>query len=204
MGKTTTAGLFAEVGTPVYDADAVIHQLYARGGAAVAPVGSAFPDAVVDGAVDRRRLSALVLGAPEKLRHLESITHPLVFADRAGFLKAARASGAPVAVIDVPLLFETGGERLTHAVAVVSAPGEIQSARVLARPGMTTASLEAILARQTPDAEKRRRADFVIDTGHGLEPAREAVRRILHTLSDRNWRSAHPDRLDAGAEHPQN
>lgn len=203
MGKTTTAGLFAEAGAPVYDADAAVHRLYAQGGAAVGPIAEAFPGAVIDGAVDRARLSGLVLGDPAALRRLEAITHPLVFADRARFLATAAETGASVAVIDVPLLFETGGERFTHAVAVVSAPPAVQRARVLARPGMTPDKLDAILARQTPDADKRAGADFVIDTGSGLEPARAAVADILHTLSDPAWRSRHPDRLDATSEHPQ-
>lgn len=202
MGKSTTAILFAEAGAPVYDADAAIHALYARGGAAVGPIEEAFPNAIGDGAVDRGRLSALVLNDPVALQRLEGITHPLVFLDRAGFLKRAAETGAPVAVIDVPLLFETGGERFTHAVAVVSAPAEVQRARVLARPGMSETKLAAILARQTPDAEKRARADFVIDTGGGLEPARAEVGRILGALHDRNWRSRHAERLDDGAEPP--
>ena len=201
MGKTTTAALFAEAGAPVYDADAAVHRLYARGGAAVAPVAAAFPEAVLDGAVDRARLSAEVLGDPGALRRLEAITHPLVFLDRAAFLR--EAAQAPVAVLDVPLLFETGGERLTHAVAVVSAPADVQRARVLARPGMSQAKLEAILARQTPDAEKRARADFVIDTSQGVEPARAEVNRILRMLDDRMWRSRHADRLDDWREPPQ-
>lgn len=203
MGKTTTAAMFAEAGAPVYDADAAVHRLYAAGGAAVAPVEAAFPGVVADGAVDRARLKARVLGDPEALHRLEAITHPLVFADRAAFLKSASASGAPVAVVDVPLLFETGGERLTHAVAVVSAPATVQRERVLARPGMTVEALQAILARQLPDAEKRARADFVIDTGSGLEAARAEVRRVLDIMSDRNWRSAHAERLDGRAEPPQ-
>ncbi len=203
MGKTTTAALFAEAGAPVYDADAAVHRLYAPGGAAVAPIAAVFPGVVVDHAVDRPSLSARVLGDADALRRLESLTHPLVFADRAEFLRAAAASGASVAVIDVPLLFETGGEHLTHAVAVVSAPADIQRARVLARPGMTADKLDAILSRQTPDADKRARADFVIDTGHGLEPARDAVQQVLHILYDRNWRSRHRERLDARAEAPQ-
>jgi dephospho-CoA kinase len=203
MGKSTTARLFAEAGAPVSDADAAIHELYAPGGAAVAPIEAAFPGVVAGGAVDRARLGARVLGDPEALRRLESITHPLLVQHRAGFLRASAESGAPVAVLDVPLLFETGGERLTHAVAVVTAPTEAQRARVLARPGMTEAKLDAILARQTPDAEKRARADFVIDTSAGLDPVRAEVKRILSLLSDREWRSRHPDRLDDGPEAPQ-
>jgi dephospho-CoA kinase len=203
MGKTTTAAMFGEAGAPVYDADVAVHRLYAAGGAAVAPVEAAFPGVTADGAVNRVQLKARVLGDPGALRRLEAITHPLVFADRAGFLEKAAASGAPVAVIDVPLLFETGGERMTHAVAVVSAPEPVQRERVLARPGMTPAALDSILARQTPDVEKRARADFVIDTGSGLEATRAQVRRVLDDMSDRNWRSKHPDRLDGTGKPPQ-
>lgn len=200
MGKTTTAAMFAAAGAAVYDADAVVHRLYAPGGAAVAPIDAAFPGVVADGAVDRARLSARVLHDPAALRALESITHPLVIADRAAFLAEAGGADASVAVIDVPLLFETGGQRLVHAVAVVSAPEGVQRERVLARPGMTPAKLDAILARQLPDAEKRARADFIIDTGAGLEPARGQVAAVLEALYDRDWRSTHPDRLDAPPE----
>jgi dephospho-CoA kinase len=202
MGKTTTAAMFRDAGAPVYEADAAIHALYARGGAAVEPVGALFPEVIVEGAVDRQRLGARVLNDPEALRRLEAVTHPLVFADRAAFLQAARESDAAVAVIDVPLLFETGGERFTHAVAVVTAPPEVQRARVLARPGMTEAKLAAILARQTPDSAKRARADFVIDTSQGLEPARAQVERILRLLEEPTWRSRHAERLDGGGEPP--
>lgn len=203
MGKTTTAALFGEAGAPVYDSDAAVHRLYAKDGAAVAPVAAAFPEVVVDGAVDRQRLGARVLGDPDALSRLEAITHPLVFLERARFLEEAAATGSRVAVVDVPLLFETGGERLVHAVAVVSAPAEVQRARVLARPGMTAAKLDAILARQTPDAEKRARADFIIDTSSGLDAARAEATRILLALSEPNWRSRHFERLDGGAEPPQ-
>jgi dephospho-CoA kinase len=200
MGKTTTAAMFAAAGTPVYDADAAVHRLYAPGGAAVAPIEAAFPGVVQDGAVDRTILSARVVGDPEALRRLEAITHPLVFADRAAFFAAAALAGAPVIVIDVPLLFETGGDRMVHAVAVVSAPEALQRERVLARPGMTPAKFEAILARQTPDAEKQARADFVIDTGSGLAPAEAQVATILSTLKAPDWRSGRTDRLDPPGE----
>ena len=202
MGKSTTARLFGEAGAPVYDADSAVHALYARGGPAAALLEAEFPGVARDGAVDRAALSARVLGDPDALRRLERIVHPLLAQSRAEFIRAADASGAELVVIDVPLLFETGGERLMHAVAVVTAPTEVQRARVLARPGMTADKLDAILARQTPDADKRDRADFVIDTGGGLEPARDAVQQVLHSLSDPNWRSRHPDRLDRRPEPP--
>lgn len=203
MGKSTTAAMFAQLGAPVYDADAAVHALYAPGGAAVEPVEIAFPGVTNDGTVDRARLRARVLGDSEAMRRLEAITHPMVLAGRSAFLHDAAARGAPVAVIDIPLLFETGGQRMTHAVAVVTAPAEVQRARVLARPGMTEDTLDAIVARQTPDAEKRAGADFVIDTGLGLESAQAQVRQVLDILCDRNWRSARPDRLDDAGEPPQ-
>jgi dephospho-CoA kinase len=182
MGKSTTSAMFQAEGVPVYDSDAAVHALYAAGGAAVAPVQAAFPGVVVDGAIDRTRLSAAVVGDPEALRKLEAIVHPLVGAHRIGFFEDAQAAGHDIVVLDVPLLYETGGDKKVHKVVVVSAPAEVQRARVLARPEMTEAKFEAILARQTPDAEKRARADFVIDTGQGLEHARGQVRDILTRL----------------------
>ena len=187
MGKSTTARLFAEAGVPVHDADAAVHRLYAPGGAGVEPVATAFPGVVHEGAVHRGRLGAHVTGKPKALAKLEAIVHPLVAADRDDFFEKARAAGAPVAVLDIPLLFETGGEALVDAVVVVSAPAELQRARVLARPGMTEERLAVILARQVPDADKRARADFVIDTGSGIEVAREAVRRILAIVTAPGW-----------------
>lgn len=179
MGKTTTAALFAEAGAPVWDADAAVHRLYARGGAAVAPIAQAFPDAVVDGAVDRARLSARLAQDPPAFARLEAIVHPLVAADRQAFLDQAAARGVEVVVLDIPLLFETGGETRVDKVVVVSASPELQRQRVLARPGMTAERFEALLARQVPDAEKRARADFVIDTSNGLEAARRQVGEVL-------------------------
>jgi dephospho-CoA kinase len=202
MGKSTTAEMFADEGVPVYNSDAAVHALYQPGGAAVEPIAAAFPDVVVEGAVDRERLAARVLNDPEALRTLEAITHPLVLQDRARFLSEAAEEGEDVVAADVPLLFETGGQRLVHAVVVVSAPPAIQRERVLARPGMTEAKLESILARQLPDAEKRARADFVIDTGKGLAPAAKAVRSVLNALSNPGWRSRHGDRLDGSGEPP--
>jgi dephospho-CoA kinase len=182
MGKSTTAAMFAAEGVPVYDADAEVHALYAKGGAAVAPVEAAFPGAVVDGAVDRTLLSQGVVGKPDELKRLEAIVHPLVGATRAGFFEAAAAAGADIVILDIPLLFETGGESRVDAVVVVSAPADLQRARVLARPGMDEAKLEAILARQMADVEKCARAHFVIDTGKGLDHARAQVRDVLTRL----------------------
>jgi dephospho-CoA kinase len=189
MGKSTTAAMFAAEGAPVYDADAAVHELYAAGGAAVAPVKAAFPGVSEAGAIQRGRLSARVLNDPEALRRLETIVHPLVGAHRQAFFEQAAQANAKILVLDVPLLFETGGDKGMDAIAVVSAPYDLQRERVLARPDMTAEKFDAILNRQTPDAEKRARADFVIDTGQGLEPARAQVKRILETLADPQWRS---------------
>ncbi|MFK4058788.1 dephospho-CoA kinase [Brevundimonas sp. NPDC046655] len=187
MGKSTTGRMFADEGALLWDADAAVHRLYARGGAAVEPLGQAFPGVVVDGAVDRARL-AEALGRDETaFKRLEAIVHPLVAQDRAQDLGAARAEGVRLAVLDIPLLFETGGEAFVDAVVVVTADPEVQAARVLARPGMTRERFEAILSRQTPDAEKRRRADFLVDTGRGLDAAREQVAQIVGTVLDPAW-----------------
>ncbi len=184
MGKSTTAAMFAAEGVPIYDADAEVHALYAKGGAAVEPLAAAFPGVVVDGAVDRALLSQRVVGKPEELKRLETIVHPLVGMSRVGFFEKAVAAGADIVILDIPLLFETGGETRMDAVVVVSAPADVQRQRVLARPGMDEAKLDAILARQTPDAEKRARAHFVIDTGQGLDHARAQVREVLRVLRD--------------------
>jgi dephospho-CoA kinase len=185
MGKSTTSTMFQAEGVPVYDSDAAVHALYATGGAAVAPVEAAFPGVVVNGAIDRAKLSAQVVGDPEALAKLEAIVHPLVGAHRIGFFETAQAEGHEIVVLDIPLLFETGGEKKVDKVVVVSAPADVQRARVLARPEMTPEKFEAILARQTPDAEKRKRADFVIETGQGLEHARDQVRDLLTLLRTR-------------------
>lgn len=177
MGKSTTAKLFAEAGVPVYDADAVVHALYR--GEAVPLIEAAFPGTTEGGVVDRNKLSVQVVQHPDAMKRLESIVHPLVRAQQDKFLRAAEQAGAPVAVLDIPLLFETGGDGNVDAVLVVSAPPEIQRARILAREGMTEHRLEALLARQMPDADKRARADFVVDTSRGLDPVREAIRDIL-------------------------
>jgi dephospho-CoA kinase len=179
MGKSATAAMFAEAGAPVYDADAEVRRLYAPGGAAVAKVEAAFPGVVVEGAVDRGRLGERVLGDPDALARLNAIVWPLMGEARAEFFRQARASGAEVAVLDIPLLLETGGERNVDKVVVVSAPAQIQRERVLARPGMTEAKFEAILAAQMDDADKRARADFVVDTSDGFDQARRQVRDIL-------------------------
>ena len=190
MGKTTTARMFADEGAWVHDADAEVHKLYARGGAAVGPIGAAFPAAVKQGAVDRPTLAAEIAGEPDALARLEAIVHPLVSQARDRFLDKARKFKAAVVVLDVPLLFETGGHEALDAVVVVSAPAPAQRQRVLERPGMTPEKLEALIARQVPDAQKRERADFVVDTGQGLDHARAQVRQILATVQDPAWRRA--------------
>jgi dephospho-CoA kinase len=177
MGKSTTAKLFAEAGVPVYDADATVHKVYE--GEAVSAIEAAFPGTTVDGKVDRARLSAKVVHDPVAMKRLEEVVHPMLRAHHQKFLDDAEASGAPVAVVDVPLLFETGGEKRVDAVVVVTTSPEIQRERILARDNMTAEKLEAILERQLPDAEKRKRADFVVDTSHGLDPVRERIRDIL-------------------------
>jgi dephospho-CoA kinase len=177
MGKSTTATLFAEAGVPVYDADAAVHRLYE--GEAVATIEAAFPGTTANGKVDRNKLSARVVHDSAAMKRLEEIVHPMLSASRQKFLRDAEQSGAPVAVIDVPLLFETGGEKRVDAVVVVTTSAELQRERILARPNMTEEKLAAILARQMPDAEKRKRAHFVVDTSHGLDPVRVRIRDIL-------------------------
>ena len=185
MGKTTTAGLFAEEGIPVSDADADVHALYAKGGAGVDAVAKAFPGTVKHGAVDREALAAQVLDDPAALKRLEAIVHPLVRRAREMKLQRAMEDGADLFVLDVPLLFETGSEKSVDVVVVASAPENVQRARVLQRPGMTEEKLESVLSRQMPDAEKRRRADFVVDTSRGIEDARQQVRDIIARLRGR-------------------
>jgi dephospho-CoA kinase len=177
MGKSTTAKLFAEAGVPVYDADATVHKIYQ--GEAAPAIEAAFPGTTVDGKVDRARLSAKVVHDPAAIRQLEQIVHPMLRAYHQKFLDDAERSGAPVAVVDVPLLFETGGEKRVDAVVVVTTSSENQQMRILARGTMSTEALEALLARQMPDQEKRKRADFVVDTSHGLDPVRARIRDIL-------------------------
>lgn len=186
MGKSVTARFFAEEGVPVHDADAAVHRLYA--GEAVPLIEAAFPGTTVNGVVDRGKLAAQVIGDPAKLTQLESIVHPLVREAERKFLAEAAARQAPVALLDIPLLYETGAEARVDAVVVTSAPAELQRARVLARPGMTEEKFAALLAKQMPDAEKRRRADFVVDTGKGFDAARAQVRDILAALAKRSGR----------------
>ena len=189
MGKSTTARLFEEAGAAVWDADVAVHALYERGGAAVDAVEAAFPGVVVDGAVDRARLSARLQEHPEGFSTLEAIVHPLVMRGRLEDLAEAERRGVRLAVLDIPLLFETGGDAAVDAVVVVTAAPEVQAERVLARPGMTRERFEAILARQTPDADKRRRADFIVETDRGLEAARTKVREIVGTILAPGWTS---------------
>jgi dephospho-CoA kinase len=181
MGKSTTAKLFAEAGVPVYDADATVHKIYQ--GEAAPAIEAAFPGTTVDGKVDRNRLSAKVLHDPAAIKRLEQIVHPMLRAHHQKFLDDAERSGAPVAVVDVPLLFETGGEQRVDAVVVVTTSPQVQRERILARENMTGEKLDAILARQLPDAEKRKRADFVVDTSHGLDPVRVQIRDILREVA---------------------
>jgi dephospho-CoA kinase len=181
MGKSVTARFFAEQGVPVHDADAVVHRLYE--GEAAAAIEAVFPGTAAGGKVDRDKLAARVLGDGTALKRLEAIVHPLVQEAERRLLAEAEARGEKVAVLDIPLLFETGGEKRVDAVVVVSAPPEVQRARVLERPGMTVEKLEAILAKQMPDDEKRRRADFIVDTSRGFEAARAEVRAILDAVA---------------------
>lgn len=184
MGKSTTARFFAEAGVPVWDADAAVHRLYAPGGAAVAAIAALHPPAVAAGAVDRAVLKTWIAQDPAALQRIEAAVHPLVAADRADFIARAEAAGAPLVVLDIPLLFETGAEMAMDAVLVVSAPPEVQRARVLARPGMTGPQLDTILRRQMPDAEKRARADYVIETT-GLEQTRAAVQDLIARIREK-------------------
>ena len=177
MGKSTTAKLFAEAGVPVYDADAAVHKIYE--GEAAPAIEAAFPGTTVDGKVDRARLSAKVVHDPAAMKQLEQIVHPMLGASRKKFFEDAEAAGAPVVVLDIPLLYETGGEKRVDAVVVVTTTPEAQRERVLARGTMDQAKLDSILARQLPDAEKRKRADFIVDTSDGLDPVRERIRDIL-------------------------
>ncbi|MDZ3838155.1 MAG: dephospho-CoA kinase [Rhodospirillales bacterium] len=183
MGKSTAAGMFRRLGVPVWDADGVVHALFDRGGAAVAPVEAAFPGVVRDGRIDREALGARVLGDPVALDRLEGIVHPLVYADQHRFLARQRRARRRLVLLDVPLLFESGGDRVCDKIAVVSAPALVQRQRLRQRLGMDEARIDAILARQMPDAEKRSRADFVIPTGLGRAWSMRAVARIVAALS---------------------
>jgi dephospho-CoA kinase len=183
MGKSTTAKFFADAGVPVHDADAAVHKLYE--GEAVAPIEQAFPGVTSGGKVDRDKLAQRVLGDPAALARLEAIVHPLVRAASDRFLADAEKNGATVVVLDIPLLFETKGEDRVDAIVVVSAPPDVQRARMLARPGMTPEKFEAILRKQMPDAEKRARADFIVDSSQGLDSARAQVHAILQQVATR-------------------
>ena len=184
MGKSTTAKMFVEEGVPVHDSDETVHRLY-RGKAAPL-IEAEFPGTVVNGTVDRERLAAAVLNDQEKLRRLGEIVHPLVRADQQIFTARHREAGAPLIVLDIPLLFEVGATDRVDDILVVTAPPDVQKARVMSRPGMTETKFAAILANQVPDREKRRNADFVIDTGEGMEAARAAVRKLIATLNARD------------------
>src|SRR6201991_4628080 len=177
MGKSTTAKLFAEAGVPVYDADATVHKVYES--EAAPAIEAAFPGTTANGKVDRARLSARGVNDPAALKQLEQIVHPMLGAYHRKFLDEAERSGAPVAVVDVPLLFETGGEKRVDAVVVVTTSPETQRRRILSRDNMSEEKLDAILARQLPDAEKRKRADFIVDPSYGLDPVRDRIRDIL-------------------------
>jgi dephospho-CoA kinase len=181
MGKSTVAAMFAEEGVPVFDADAAVHRLQGPAGKLVAEIEAHFPGTTGPGGVDRDALAERVLGEPEQLRRLEALVHPAVAREHKAFLAAN--AGAPLVLLDIPLLFEAGGWREVDKIAVVSAPEQVQRARVLERPGMTAGKLDRILARQLPDAEKRARADFVVPTGGTLEATRQAVRRIVACLA---------------------
>jgi dephospho-CoA kinase len=190
MGKSTTAKLFAEAGVPVYDADATVHKVYES--EAVPAIEAAFPGTTSPEGVDRKKLSAAVVNNPDAMKRLESIVHPMLRSHHQDFLARAEASGAPVAVLDVPLLFETGGDKRVDAVVVVTTSPDIQRERILARDDMTPDKLDAILARQMPDAEKRARADFVIDTSGPIEAAREQVKAVLAKVRSPQFRSHRP------------
>jgi dephospho-CoA kinase len=181
MGKSTTANFFAEAGVPVHDSDAAVHRLYQ--GDAVAAVEAAFPGVAVDGQIDRVKLAEQLIGEPDAIKRLEAIVHPLVRAATQRFVQAQAAKGARVILLDIPLLLETGGEKNVDAIVVVSSPPEVQRARVLARPGMTAEKLDALLARQMPDAEKRARAHFVVDTSRSFDSARAQVHGILRAIA---------------------
>lgn len=190
MGKSATAAMFAEAGVPVYDADAAVHSIYAQGGLAVEPLGARFPGVVVDGAVNRQRLRDIVMEDPEAMKDLETIVHPLVGETQMRFRQEALHSGAPFVVLDIPLLYETGGDKRCDYVAVVTAPADVQRARVMARQEMSESDFEKIVAKQVPDAEKRARADFVISTAFGFDFTRTHV----HAIKDLLTRMEHDER----------
>jgi dephospho-CoA kinase len=185
MGKSETAKMFREQGVPVYDADAAVHKLYEKGGKAVEPIRAVFPSAIVNDAVERQALSRCVIGMPDEMKKLEAIVHPLVGEAQMDFLRENMEAGHAMAVLDIPLLYETGGETRVDVVVVVSAPYDLQKTRVLARPDMDEAKFAAIHAKQVPDEEKRRRADFVVESDKGLDHARAQVAAIVDALKTR-------------------
>ncbi|HEU4659600.1 MAG TPA: dephospho-CoA kinase [Pseudolabrys sp.] len=187
MGKSTTAKFFAEEGVPVHDADAAVHRLYE--GEAVDPIEAAFPGSTANGKVDREKLSRQVVGNSVAIKKLEQIVHPLVRKSEERFLAEARRNGAEIVVLDIPLLYETGAHKRCDAVVVVSAPADVQRDRALQRPGMTEEKFNELLAKQLPDEEKRRRADFVVDSSRGFEAARAQVREILQAVAKMKRRS---------------
>jgi len=201
MGKSTAAAMLRRMGVPVCDSDAIVHALLGPGGAAVAPVGRAFDGVVRDGAVDRAALGRRVFGDRAALQRLEAIVHPLVRRAQLRFLRQATARGAPLAVLDVPLLFESGTDALCDATVTLTAPRFLQEQRVLARPGMTRDRLAATLARQMPDAEKRRRADFVVQTGLGYRPTLNRLGEIVRLLRTRRGAHWPPRRGNRGMTH---
>jgi dephospho-CoA kinase len=185
MGKSTTAAMFRDCGVPVHDADATVHELY--GGATAREIEALFPGTLKDGAIDRAKLGAIVLSDSEAMKKLEALVHPKVWAAEQDFLAKARAAGEPLVILDIPLLFETGGENRVDGVIVVTCSAEEQRRRVLSRPGMTPAKLEAILARQVPDNVKRQKADFLVDTGRGMAAARRQVEHIVADIRAGKW-----------------
>ena len=186
MGKSTVGRMLEDLGAAYWDADSAVHRLYAKDGAGVGPVGEIFPSAVKDGVVDRTALAKIVLGDTDELKKLEAIIHPLVARDREEFLAASALNGIGIVVLDIPLLFENNAEALFHEVVVVTAPADVQRARVLARPGMTENKLDAILEQQIPDDEKRKRADYVIDTSVAIEETRREVARVFEVITQRH------------------
>ena len=185
MGKSTVTAMLSEFGALTWSADDAVHRMYEKDGAAIAPLSEIFPDAITDGAVDRGKLAAIALASPDKLKKLEAIVHPLVAADRGDFIRAAAHAHAPAVVLDIPLLFENDAEQLFDVTIVVSAPADVQRERVLARPGMTEEKLTAILAQQMPDADKRARADYVIETNRPLEETRAAAAAAYAEIIER-------------------
>ena len=184
MGKSATAKMFAELGVPVFDADATVHTLQVKNGPAIPAIEAAFPGVIKDGELDRDALGKIIFADPEAKKHLEAIIHPMVGEARQAFFAKAEKDGDSFVVLDVPLLFETGGNKACDKVVVVSAPADVQRDRVLARPGMSEEKFENILSRQTQDADKRAGADYIIDTDKGLDHARAEVARIVKELKD--------------------